>query len=173
MENDNDRKHLIMQIKDELMGLSTVKSRDDNLEETVQQESFCNNYEYQRRNKLYSDLLDSYISIYIVKCRTNRLFKLVFFWLTISVFVIVILSMILAMIIVASKQCKDTSDVVLAISSLSGMLGTIIVLPRIIGNYLFPNDEDENMNGMLKSMQSNDLSIRNICASVEDEFKGK
>lgn len=66
-----------------------------------------------------------------------------------------------AIIIVAQKDDPGLYDLGTIIGSVAGIISSLVVLPKIIAEHLFPTDEDRNMNEILKSMQENDSAIRN------------
>lgn len=61
----------------------------------------------------------------------------------------------------ALKDDPGIYDAGAIIGSVAGIVSSLIVLPKIIAEHLFPTDEDRNMNEFLKSMQENDSAIRN------------
>lgn len=121
--------------------------------------------EYNKRQGLYSQLLQSYIDNVVKKLDKNLFFKQVFFWMiTGSFFAIVAVSLGL---LISSVFCiKDSvTAIVTVVGSLSSMLATMIVLPRIIAEHLFPQNEDSAIIELVKQMQANDKEINGYIIS--------
>ena len=53
--------------------------------------------------------------------------------------------------------------------SVAGMVSSLIIIPKIIAEHLFPVDEESNMLDMVKSMQENDSRIRKILFQIKEE----
>ncbi|MBQ8836417.1 MAG: hypothetical protein IJ002_03010 [Clostridia bacterium] len=120
--------------------------------------------QYDRRDTLYSDLLDRYIKVYKSKAAWNKWYKLAFFVIAMLIFIGIVVVSLLALLIAAimANDQNVVSTVIIAIGSMSGIISSIIVLPKIIAEHLFPTNEDENMIGMVKNMQVNDSKIRSF-----------
>lgn len=58
------------------------------------------------------------------------------------------------MLIIHSNRFSETSMIVAMISVLIELVSAIIVLPKIIAEYLFNKEEDKNMMEIIKSMQN-------------------
>ena len=120
--------------------------------------------QYDKRDTLYAHLLDTYIHTYESKSRWNKWYKLAFFSLSLAAFVGVIGLSLTALIIVAlhAKDESTVTNIAVVISSMAGIISSIVVLPKIIAKHLFPMDEDEKMIEMVKHMQLNDSRIRSV-----------
>ena len=127
--------------------------------------------QYDARDVAYTDLLSDYIKSYNSKRRWNIWYKLAFFIISMLAFVVIIGGSITAIIIAALKisDAEVWSIIAVAISGVASTVSSIIVLPKIIANHLFPTDEDKNMIDMVKNMQRNDSGIRD---SVKYASKG-
>ena len=123
--------------------------------------------QYDARDAAYTELLSDYIKSYNSKRKWNTWFKLAFFIVSMAVFIVIIGGSIAALII-ASLNVADAevwSVIAISISGVAATISSIIVLPKIIAKHLFPLDEDKNMIGMVKNMQSNDSGIRDAVKS--------
>ena len=60
-------------------------------------------------------------------------------------------------------------NVGIAIANIAGIISTLVVLPKIIAEHLFPANEESNMLEMVKNMQDNDSQIRNILFDESEE----
>ena len=154
---------IISQILEDLSENSQkIAAKDEDLlEASKKEESECGP-QYDRRDRLYADLLESYIKVYESKCAWNKWFKLAFFVMSILIFSGIVVVSLASLWITASKKAIGPSDVAVVVSGMAGIISAIIVLPRIIAEHLFPTNEDENMIGMVKNMQVNDSKIRSF-----------
>lgn len=119
-----------------------------------------NSNNYKRRDDLYSDLLDNYIASYKSKTARNKVYKLIFYIVTMFSFVALIGGAVTALIIAACSDAEIGGKITIAVGSIATVLSTIIVLPKIIAVHLFPTCEDKDMIELVKNMQENDSSIR-------------
>lgn len=133
---------------------------DTGLIKTVEKEHRNQDPEYVRRNQLYTELLAQYISEYRSKDAWKKGYKAVFFTVIMLSFAGIITVSIIALSLVAHKEEPTVTDLGTILGSVAGILSSILVLPRIIAEHLFPKDEDSNMISMVKNMQLNDSEIR-------------
>lgn len=159
--------NIVEQIKVDTSSGERIKANDDDLIESSDKSSLeKNDPEYVRRNELYSNLLEKYIEAYESKSKWKKWYKLAFFIAVLCCFMGIIGASLYAIIIVAQKESPGPYDIGAVIGSVAGIVSSLVVLPKIIAEHLFPTDEDKNMNDILKSMQANDSAIRN-------DFKNK
>lgn len=138
------------------------QSADSNLEEAISSHNREENQEYNKRNLLYSTLLEKYISIYERKEKAKAGYKCVFFWITIVLFVAIVGSCLYSIIMLQTSTNSDLTNIGVALTNVAGIISTIIILPRIIADHLFPTNEESNMLEMVKNMQDNDANIRDL-----------
>lgn len=115
---------------------------------------------YSRRNDLYSDILEEYISINKAKSKANKHYKFWFFLISMIVFAALAIGPIVVFINIAGKECATITDLATVLGCITGIITSIIVIPKIIAKHLFPTDEDTHMIEMVKNMQINDSKIR-------------
>lgn len=157
-----DFKNIIEQIKVDASPDRRIAAEDDDLLESSEKNSAeDNDPQYIIRNELYSVLLKQYIKEYKSRSQWKKWYKLVFFIAVLCCFIGIIGASLCAIIIVALKDDPGIYDAGAIIGSVAGIVSSLIVLPKIIAEHLFPTDEDRNMNEFLKSMQENDSAIRN------------
>lgn len=138
------------------------EANDNNMLFVSKHEDAVNGIEYSNRDKIYTQLLKHYKDTFQSKSKWNKWYKLSFFVLSMLVFVGIIVASVGAICFVALKQETSMSDVSVVVGSTAGIVSSIIVLPRIIAEHLFPTNEDANMNDMVKNMQVNDSKIRTL-----------
>ncbi len=133
---------------------------DSALLKTVEKERRGQDPEYVRRNQLYSELLAQYISEYHVKDTWKKWYRVIFFGVTMLSFIGIIVCSLVVLFLAAHKERPSAADLGAILGSVAGILSSILVLPKIIAEHLFPKDEDVNMISMVKNMQHNDSEIR-------------
>lgn len=116
--------------------------------------------QYNIRDELYTLMLQQYLEEHKSKARHNKWYKGIFFFVTILILLVLVGAPMAAMILIAMKERIELADIALVISGLGGIITSIIVLPKIIAEHLFPTDEDQNMIELVKKMQDNDAEIR-------------
>ena len=115
---------------------------------------------YSRRNDLYGDILENYISINKEKSNANKLYKFGFFMISMIIFACLTIGPIVVFIIMACKDCPTDADFATILGCVAGIITSIIIIPKIIAKHLFPTDEDTRMIELVKNMQINDSKIR-------------
>lgn len=123
--------------------------------------------EYEKRNELYTSLLSQYIDTYCEKAKAKSFYKAWFFWIVMGAFILINALCLLSIVIISLKSDVTVQDLGIVISSSSGIFSSLIIIPKIIAEHLFPKDEDVNMIGMVKNMQLNDTGIRNVLNPVK------
>lgn len=138
-----------------------IEATDRTIYSAIRNQSRDNDPEYDRRNRLYTVLLNHYILSYRINNRHKRRYKLLFFIIINLLFAVIVLGSVVGIVMVAKKQSVALADLGVVLGAASGILSAIIVIPKIIAQHLFPKDEDANMIDMVKNMQQNDTGIRN------------
>lgn len=128
--------------------------------------------EYSKRDKLYTVLLEKFFENYGKKSSHNKCYKLFFFITIMLTFVTIVGFSVYFMAMVALKETSTYSDIPTIIGAVSGIISAIIVLPKIIAEYLFPVNEDGNMLQLVKNMQINDSDIRKVVSNLNKSFVG-
>lgn len=134
------------------------KVNDSNLTSKAGREST----EYDFRNHLYTLLLQDYINNNASKAAANSIYKLMFFLVVLFAFGALTIAPAIVVCEMAQREKIEIADAVLALGSCVSGVSAIIVLPKIIAEYLFPAREDENMIELVKQMQENDSDIRSM-----------
>lgn len=116
--------------------------------------------QYKSRDALYTEMLQQYLNVHKSKANHNKVYKGIFFVVTMLILLVLIGAPMAAMILIAMKDQVKLADIALVVSGLGGIITSIIVLPKIIAEHLFPTDEDQNMIELVKKMQDNDAQIR-------------
>ena len=106
---------------------------------------------YLKIDTQFGNFLESFVLQYGRKEKQKLEFKEAFFWFIMGGFFILLLTPFL--IIVSAGRLNDSVVVVSLISVLVELVSAIIVLPKIIAEYLFNKEEDNNMMEIIKNMQ--------------------
>lgn len=161
MKSDTDFQKLLDTITTDLSG-QKVESDDKGFMDSIGEQNRQENIEYNNRNTLYTGLLEKYISVYEGKEKAKKWYKLIFFGLTMFLFLVIVVVCLKSMIILSTKGDGNLANVGIAITNIAGIVSTIIILPKTIADHLFPVDEEKNMIEMVKKMQENDTNIRDV-----------
>ena len=86
---------------------------------------------------------------------------------------VLIVGPIVAFVVLAFKAEIGAPEISLIAGCTAGMLSSVIVLPKIIAEHLFPTNEDEHMIEMVKNMQMNDAKIRDAHGKQKERFEDK
>lgn len=137
-----------------------IVAKDENLFSSVKSEQ-CGDKDYENRNELYTKLLDHCIRSYKSKDKWKCWYKLFFYIIMMLCFVFIIVFSLISINHIALKVSTNLSDLGVIVGGVAGILSSILLIPKIIAEHLFPDNEDANLIGMVKNMQLNDSAIRN------------
>lgn len=154
------------ELQDILRSLSGIGSASDendgDLSGNSRREIEKSRDEVISRDEAYSHLLNDYIEAHKTKEKYNKNYKLVFFVVTICIFVGIIVASLILIFRVSSKSYLGYSGIAVVVGCISSIISSIIVLPKIIAQHLFPVDEDKHILGIVQNMQQHDERLRNI-----------
>ncbi len=106
------------------------------------------------RDKLFNDLLEAFCDDYKKRSKEKRSMKKWFCGSILSVFAILLLSVIiLPVILVWSGSFNTITFITSMAASVSGVISAVLALPKVIAEYLFDPKEDENFLELIKNMQ--------------------
>lgn len=145
------------------------EAEDKNLNNAVASQNQEQDIEYDRRNKLYTELLNTYIQVYNGKEKAKSIYKAIFFTVTMLLFFGIVASCLVSMVVLSIYGDGSLANVGIAISNIAGIVSTLIILPKIIAEHLFPVNEESNMIDMVRNMQDNDANIRDFIYKPHDE----
>lgn len=110
-----------------------------------------------------SQLFQSYIDYYNKKSKTNLFLKKAFFWFFMIFMSVIIVAIPVGIIVLASIGKLNNSTIITAFtSSVISMVTAIIVIPKIIAQYLFSLKEDEVISSLVLKIQENDEATRHL-----------
>lgn len=112
------------------------------------------------REKAYTDMVAAYVKHYITKSKSNQTMKKWFFALVFFMLFALIAGVCVCMIFLFSCTEDSTTKLAGIISSVVGIVSSIVVLPTIMATYLFPKNEDEYIRDMIIHMRESDSKDR-------------
>lgn len=114
-----------------------------------------------RRSAGFTGLIETFVSNYKEKFEQNKSLKKWFF-ITVMILFSVTLLMPVGIAICAAVGWLDGYEVIaMTLSSLGTIVASIIVIPKIIAQYLFSSKEDDAILDVLKEFYKNDELNRN------------
>lgn len=161
---DDQYRSLLLSLHDTLQGNDDkpIEAKDDKLNIAIESQSREQDEEYNNRNKLYTQLLGTYIENYKKKEHSKGIYKCIFFIITLLLFFGIIVCGLIGIVYLSVFGDGSLANVGIAIANIAGIVSSLIVLPKIIAEHLFPTNEESNMLEMVKNMQDNDANIRSI-----------
>ena len=118
--------------------------------------------EQKKRDANYSQLLSTYAEEIAEKRKTNKIYKHFIFWTSLSLFVLVALASIIMVILAIIKT--NLANVLVGSVSL---LSTMLTMPKMLIQYLFPIDEQLSNAKLIEIMQNNDLENKRLLHTSE------
>lgn len=115
--------------------------------------------EIRAREKSYTALTDDFEKNYKKTHDQKRTLKCCFFWIVMPLFVLVVISSLFALI---ASLFITGNQIEVVVGAVVSLITSIIAIPTIIANYLFPTNEDNDMSSMINRMQNYDKGIRKI-----------
>lgn len=110
----------------------------------------------QKREESYTALIDAYSDYYKKKSYANITLRKCFLRLSFLLLFVLIGGCISIGILGCIYLEEMFAELISIISSIAGISTTIIVLPRIIGKYLFPPKEDEAIKDLIIHFKDSD-----------------
>ena len=109
------------------------------------------------RDEIYTQMAAHYIKDFHKRHKQKHKYKQRFFWIAIGGYCAVVLTCLIILLVATFCPSVHLSVV---ISSAVSLVITVIALPQIIANYLFPKKEDESDIKMLEQLFEYDLRIK-------------
>lgn len=117
-----------------------------------------------KHNELYTTLLKAYIDDFILNSENKRNNKRELFKISKQLLLLVpTLTMIVVLLVVvclAKDRLGIVETIVTLISALTTLLGTLLIIPKMITKYLFNKKEDEYLANIIEKIQDYDSKIR-------------
>ncbi|MDE6473615.1 MAG: hypothetical protein K2L70_00750 [Clostridia bacterium] len=108
------------------------------------------------RDKEYTKLIRAYGYFYSEKNKINIELRKKFFRYSFALLAMLILGMIVVAVVICFKVQNAVAIAAGIVSSIAALATSLLILPRIIGEYLFPKNEDEYIRDMICEMRNAD-----------------
>lgn len=121
------------------------------------------------RNEIYNLYLKNYVSNFNLRTYYQRRMKNWFFGITMFLLAVIVILCSVALIIIVKKEPLEMTDAAAAITAVIGMISTFLVLPKVIGDNLFPSKEEDQTHEIFSKMVENDMSLRKFHDHVQEQ----
>ena len=105
------------------------------------------------RDRLFNQFLNVFTQNYQKTSKAKHRMKIFFFAFIMAVFIAFAAAPLVLLIFVVIKQLSSVSILVAVIASFAEFLGAIIILPKIIAEYLFNKQEEDSITQIIQTMQ--------------------
>ncbi len=154
-ESTKENRDDVTRLYDEIGGFCIVNSNNSLDKKFV--DTYATN-EQAKRDAEITRLLRYYINTYDKKSKSNRMYKGVIFWT--SIIILLSFSLVFLYLLYNYPNMADTNTVnnmVALITVCVTYLTLVISILKIITKYVFPQNEEEYITHIVKSIQDNDL----------------
>lgn len=128
--------------------------------------------EQNERDKQITILLQSYVKNYANKVRKNKTYKSVLFiFCIIGFFGVFLLGVAVMFYLTFCLKHKNWSDIATLATVSTTMMGSLVFLVKIIAKYVFPENEENNITMLVKTIQENDLSDKKLNHHIKNDVK--
>lgn len=110
-----------------------------------------------KRDEGFTTLVNQFVENYSDKYQQNKTFKAVFYFWVMILFTILTLLPLIIIVFAAFGLIEQWEVVTALIASLGSTVTTVIVIPKIIAQYLFSLKEDETIVKIISELHSGDL----------------
>lgn len=146
-----------LKLNKEKKSKSATITTDSNFSNTIEGQ-------FTARDLAYSNLLENYVTLTRRRNNLKEFHKWTFFWIIIiSCIIGIYLLYSLCRKILGQKDIQVVLDASpLLITAFASFLSTIIVIPKVIAQFLFDTKEDANITDLIKHTQEHDASGRDF-----------
>ncbi len=113
-----------------------------------------------KRDEVYTQLVGAYKDYYKDKSKVNIELRKCFLWLSFSLLFVLVGGCVAIGIIGCYSLNGVIAILVPIVTSVASITTSVLVLPRIIGKYLFPPEEDKEIKDLIKGFKDSDDSRR-------------
>lgn len=112
------------------------------------------------RNKAKSKLTEEFVRLYIKRLEKKESLKVWFFRITMTLFVLFLVSSF-ALIFITGKNVlymnlESWEFIIACVTVMGGIVSSLLILPKIIGKYLYDKNENKEITKLLKHVFSDD-----------------
>ncbi len=109
-----------------------------------------------KRSEGYTSLVESFVKYYDARCHQNKIFKAWFFYTILILFSSTFCLPFLVVFLAAIGAIGKAETIMASVTSLGSIIASVVIIPRIIAEYLFSQKEDETIIGMIKEVYQGD-----------------
>lgn len=122
-----------------------------------------------RREKLFNQFLENYTNEYKSKSEQKRKLKDIFFVVILSILGIIVVGSMILLIVLLNLKLNISNIIITLISTSAEIITSLLILPKIIAEYLFDKEEEQHLNEIIGKMQEYNLNSKNIKSNNTDE----
>lgn len=108
------------------------------------------------RNQLYNDFIKDHKQYYEDKSELNLKLRKRFFDCSFALLFMLLICLIGSLVLVCVLVKEPATIIVGLITAIGGVVSSVLVLPKIIGKYLFPTDEDKGIRDLVYHFKDSD-----------------
>lgn len=112
------------------------------------------------RNVTYGRYLKDYCSNFNKKSKSQRRLRRCFFWITMGLLSLIVVGSIVGVGSIFIRGSIGAGEIASVISAIVGMITAFLVLPKIIGDNLFPKQEDDKSADLFEVVVNKDFELR-------------
>lgn len=159
-----------------------ITDNNDNINDLQNNNSFLENYQnldytYKesqnnqiiKREKLFNTFLESYTKEYKYKSEQKRKLKYIFFIVILVILGIIVISSIILLIVLLNLKLNLSNIIITLVSTSAEIITSLLILPKIIAEYLFDKEEEQHLNEIISKMQDYNLNSKNIKSNNTNE----
>lgn len=120
--------------------------------------------ESSKRDAKYSEFL----SCIIEQAKRDSDMKSKFFHTVLIIFFSVCVASFIVVFVVLNSQSKSNLDFAACVGAFGSIIGSIVTLPHIIANHLFPQNGEEVRLNFMKDIKQFDASVQNTALLKDD-----
>lgn len=157
-----------------------ITDNNDNINDLQNNSSFLENYQklnYNdsqndqiiKREKLFNQFLENYTNEYKNKSEQKRKLKDIFFVVILSILGVIVVGSMILLIVLLNLKLNISNIIITLISTSAEIITSLLILPKIIAEYLFDKEEEQHLNEIIGKMQEYNLNSKNIKSNNTDE----
>lgn len=123
------------------------------------------------RNEIYNRYLKNYVSNFSLRTYHQRKMKKWFFIITMLLLTVIVIASSVSLILIVNRESLEAADAATAITAVIGMISTFLVLPKVIGDNLFPSKEEDQTHEIFSKMVENDMNLRKFHDHAQEQSK--
>lgn len=112
------------------------------------------------RNLIYGVYLSNYCTNFNKKSKSKRRLGRCFFWITMILLAIIVIGGVVGIGLIFIRGDIGGGEVASIISAIVGMITAFLVLPKIIGDNLFPKNDDDKSADLFELVINKDFELR-------------